>query len=208
MKNRAKRFTFIMAMSVGLLVCGCSTRKSHSWVNPEFEEHSIGKTAVVVLFEDEYLSAEFEAAFAERLRDFVSAVSMRSAVTDIEKLDKEQIENLLKENQVQTLVVTHRVGEVSRDQLVPYGISYQAYATSSGSCYTYCSSYQLDETVDSFTDNTVETSFFDVNSGKLIWSGLKEVYSFNSKTSNMKRIINDVIWDLEANGMIEATMVY
>ncbi|VGO12468.1 hypothetical protein PDESU_01021 [Pontiella desulfatans] len=190
------------------MLSGCSSLKTHSWVNPEFQEHSIGKTAVLATFEDEYLAGQFEAIFAERLRNFVPAVSLRAAVTNFTELDKKQIENLLKRNQVQTLIVTHRVGSVDRTQLVPYGVSYQTYATSSGSCSTYCSSYQLDEAAASFLDNTIETSIFDVRSGKMVWSGLKEVYSFNSKASNMERVVDGIVWDLEARGMLKATMVF
>lgn len=197
-------------LGFGLLVLlnGCSTARSHSWSNPEYESHSLGKTAVMATFEDEYLSGEFEATFAQRLRDFVPAVSLRSAVENFGALDKDQVENLLTENRVNTLVVVRRVSSTGCSQLVPYGVSYQTTIGQSGSCYTYCSSFQLDETVASFTDNTVETSIFDVASGELMWSGMKEVYDFNSKASNMERVIDEAVWALEETGMLKATMVY
>lgn len=177
--------------------------KNESWVNPAFDSHSIGKTIVLATFEDKFLCAEYESTFAQRLLDYVPAASMHADVKNIDTLDKHALENLLKENSVQTLIITHVLDVENRSQLVPYGVSYVSYVGDYGSYYTECNSIQLDESADSFTEIYLETTVFDVNSEKLIWSGRNEVYDFNSKTSNMKKVIDGVIWDLEKYGMLK-----
>lgn len=208
MRKNTPRIAILLTGVCSLLLLGCNTPKTESWSNPAFKDHDIGKTVVMATFEDPYLSGEFEAVFAQRLRDFVPAVSMHADVKNIDDLDKENVDDLLKQNHVKTLIVTRRVSSVNRDQLVPYGVSYQTYVDETDSTFVYCSSYQPDESVDSFLENSIETTLFEVSSGELIWSGLREVYDFNSKLSNMKSIVREVIRDLEADGMIKATMVY
>jgi len=208
MENSSKRISILLAGAMAMLLAGCTSSKNVAWTSPGFKGHSIGKTVVLATFEDEYLSREFEAVFAQRLRDYVPAVSLRADVENTDKLDRKGVEKLLKQNQVKTLVVTHLVNSSQHTQLVPYGVSYQTYATATDDCYTYCSSYQLDENVESFSENTIETSLFDVATGKLIWSGLFGVYDFNSKNSNMEKVVNNTVWDLEQQGMLKANMVY
>lgn len=203
MKSNVINLFFIGALTA--LLFGCATSKTHSWTNPEYADHSIGKTIVMATFEDEFVSTEYEVMFATHLLDHVSAASMHQDVKNLNQLDKKTLDALLKQNKVKTLIVTHVVSSTDRSQLVPYGASYQAYGSQSGSCYTYCASFQLDESVDSFMENAIETSIFDVNSGALIWSGLKQVYDFNSKEENMEKVIQDVIRDLENDGMLNAT---
>jgi uncharacterized protein YggL (DUF469 family) len=186
-----------------LFLSGCVTAKTESWSNPDYKGQSIGKTIVLATFEDNFINTEYEVMFAENLLDFVSAASMHQDVKNLDQMDKKSVGALLKQNQVKTLIVTHQVSAVDRSQLVPYGVSYQAYGTGSDSFYTYCGSYQFDNQVDSFMENAIETTVFDVDSGTLVWSGIKEVYDFNSKRDNMKKVIRDIIRDLEKEGMLK-----
>jgi calcineurin-like phosphoesterase len=185
---------------------GCATSKNKSWINPDFKDQTIGKTIVLATFEDKFLCAEYETTFARRLLDYVPAASMHADVKNVDTLDKKALENLLKENSVQTLIVTHVLNIANRSQLVPYGVSYVSYVGDYSSYYTECISIQPDESVDSFTEIYVETTVFDVNSGKLIWSGRKQVYDFNSDASNMEKVIDGVIWDLERYGMLKESL--
>ena len=185
-----------------LLLSGCASSNNPTWTNPKFEDHSLGKTMVWATFEDAILSGEYEVLFTERLLDYVPAASMHNDVKDLSTMNKKSVDDLLKENKVQTLIVTHVVSSENEAQLVPYGVSYQTYGNQDASYYVYCSAFQTDDAVANFTENSIETTVFDVQSGALIWSGVKGVYTFNSNTSNMKKVINDIIRELEKDGML------
>ncbi|MDF7807460.1 hypothetical protein P4E94_08425 [Pontiellaceae bacterium B12219] len=192
---------FIAGMAV-VLLSGCASSNNPTWANPKFKDHSLGKTMVWATFEDDILSGEYEVLFTECLLDYVPAASMHNDVKDLKTMNKKSVDALLKANSVQTLIVTHVVSSENEAQLVPYGVSYQTYGNQDASYYLYCSAFQLDNAVVNFTENSIETTLFDVKSGALIWSGLKEVYTFNSNTSNMKKVINDIIRELEKDGML------
>ncbi|MDF7799708.1 hypothetical protein P4C99_09535 [Pontiellaceae bacterium B1224] len=200
MKNKLLNLCFA-GMAV-LLLSGCASSNNTTWANSKFEDHSIGKTVVWATFEDDILSGAFEVQFTERLLDFVPAASMHNDVKNLNKMDKKSVDALLKKNKVETLIVTHVVSSENETQLVPYGVSYQSYGNQAASYAVYCSGYQVDNMTDSFMENAIETTLFDVNSGALIWSGLYEVYTFNSNTSNMKKVINDIIHSLEKDKML------
>jgi hypothetical protein len=195
-----------MTGALTLFLSGCASSNNTTWTNPKFKDHALGKTVVWATFEDTILSGEYEVLFTERLLDYVPAASMHNDVRDLKKMDKKSVDALLKKNNVKTLIVTHVVSSENEAQLVPYGVSYQTYAdqgvNQDASYYTYCSAFQLDNAVDNFTENSIETTLFDVNSGALIWSGIEGVYTFNSNTSNMKKVINDIIDDLKKDGML------
>lgn len=194
----------LFLISSGVLIFfGCATWKTQSWTNPDFKDHSIGKTIVMATFDDKILCGEYETIFAQRLLSYVPAASMHADIKNVEKLDKTALENLLKENRVQTLIITRVLNVADRSQLVPYGVSYVSYVGDYGSYYTVCTSIQPDESVDSFTEIYLETNVFDVNSEKLIWSGRKQVYDFNSNASNMEKVMDEVMWDLEKYGMLK-----
>lgn len=199
MKPRHILFCFASAV----LLSGCSTSKTESWANPAFKDRSIGKTIVLATFEDRILRGEFEALFADRLLAYVSAASMHEDVKETDTLDKTALANLLKENQVDTLVLTHLMDATDRSQLVADGVTGVAYAGGYSDYYAYCCTYAVDYAVDDFMEYVLETSLFDVKTEALIWTGRKKVYDFNSSAANMKKVINDVIWDLEKEGMLK-----
>jgi hypothetical protein len=200
MKNNV--MNLCLAGVVVLLLSGCASSNNPTWTNPKFKDHSLGKTMVWATFEDDILSGEYEVLFTERLLDYVPAASMHNDVKGLSKMDKKSVDALLKENKVQTLIVTHVVSSENETQLVPYGVSYQTYSNQDASYYVYCSAFQADDAVVDFSENSIETTLFDVQSGVLMWSGVKDVYTFNSNTSNMKKVINDIIRDLEKDGML------
>jgi len=51
----------------------------------------------------------------------------------------------------------------------------------------------------------LETTLYDIASGKLVWAGTKTITDDRSDKKNMTRVIEAVIADLQKHGLIPAT---
>ena len=195
--------TLTAGILIGLLTA-CNTLKVNSWTNPEFKGRPIGKTIVLGVSESDSLSRQYEGLFVGSLMDLgIDAASLHGSANVTGQIDKEALDALLKANHVDTIIVTRVLAETERNQVVATGYHADPYNNYYGYYgYGYSLSYNTADVV-SFMEFELETNLYDVNSGKLIWSGRKVVYDDRSDLTNMKGIIKGVVKGLRKQGMID-----
>ena len=186
------------------LLTACNTVKVSSWTDPEFKNRPIGKTVVLGVSESTSMSRQYEDLFVNRLLELgVETASLHASVTITNQLDKNLLDALLKENGVDTIIVTRALSETERNQVVTTGYSATPYNNYYGYYgYGYSLSYNSADVV-SFMEFELETNLYDVETERLVWSGRKVVYDDRSDLTNMKAIIKGVVKDLRKQGMID-----
>jgi hypothetical protein len=122
-------------------------------------------------------------------------------------MDKDQLVTLLKDNKIKTLVVTMVLGETQIQQAAPIGYTPTMYTNDYWGYYNWGYTLMASEvnfgSVDSYMEYTLETNIYDVDSGKLVWSGRKNVFDDRSDEKNMKVVIGNVIRDLQKRGLLK-----
>ena len=185
------------------LLASCNTVKVHSWMDPQIEERSIGKTMVLGVAESDSISRQYEALFVEGLAEVgVAADSLHALVQKTDPVSEEVLVAALQEKGYDSILVTRNLSETERQQVVTTGYypdhydNYYGYY-SYGYALTYNTAY-----VQSFVEFELETNLYDVNTKKLVWTGRTVVYDDRSDLTNMKGIIKGVVKDLGKKGLL------
>ena len=164
----------------------------------------MGKTMVLGLSDSESMRRSFEEQFAESLgANGVEAVTAHSLVPTDKELSEEQFLTLLKEQSVDTLILTRVVGEQDRLRYNPPVVHPRPYYTHYGYYnWTYDQVYAPGY-VEDYVEIHLETNLYDVQTSKLIWSGQKKVTDETSAKSNLRNVIKAVVKDLKKQGLME-----
>ena len=187
-----------------LTSCYMRTPKQESWTNPEFKNRSIGKTLVMGNADSQTLCHQYEALFVQHLLPYVSAGPYHESIDIDGKIEREQLEKLLQENDIQTVIVTTLLDGEQKTETIVTG--YDATPHNNGYWGYYDWGYSLSAntaTVNSYMEFMLETNIYDVKSKKLIWTGRKHIFDDRSDMDNMTLIIQNVIRDLENQGMLK-----
>jgi hypothetical protein len=195
----------IAGISISLLSgCMMKTAKQESWINPEFEGQSIGKTMVLATADSESICRQYEALFVEQLLPFVSAGSLHASQDLTGKIEEENLKALLKGNDVKTIIITGVLDGTQRDQIVTIGYNSTPYSGGYWGHYNYGYSITANSaTVSTHMEYVLETNVYDVETEKLIWSGRKSIFDDRSNMQNMKIIISNVVKDLEKRRLLK-----
>jgi len=172
-------------------------------MDPAFEGRTIGKTMALGVAESDSISRQYEALFVERLTELgVDAQSLHALIQKTDPASEEALVAALKEHNYDSILVTRKLSETERQQVVTTGY----YPSHYGNYYGYYShAYSLSyntATVQSFLEFELETNLYDVKTEKLVWTGRTIVYDDRSDLTNMKGIIKGVIKDLNKKGLL------
>ena len=120
-----------------------------------------------------------------------------------EKITEAQIIEALESGSFDSILITRLAGEQSQSQYVQTGYqsAFPSYYNHYRGYYTY-SSISPTGYVDTVTEYQLETNLFDVQSGKMIWGGVKSVDDASSKTSNIRKVVTTVIRDLNRKKLL------
>ena len=192
-----------ISIAIVCLLASCHTIRVHSWMDPAFKDRKIGKTMVLGVAESDSVSRQYEALFAERLTEVgVEAYSLHALLQKTDPVSEEALVAALQEHGYSSVLVTRKLSETERGQVVTtgyypahYGNYYGYY--SYGYALTYNTAY-----VQSFLEFELETNLYDVRTKKLIWTGRTVVYDDRPDFTNMKGIIKGVVKDLERKGLV------
>ncbi len=189
-------------IAIGLLA-SCTTSRISSWMDPEFEGRPIGKTMVLGVAESDSLCRQYEALFVEHLREAgVDADSLHALTQKIDTASETALVAALQEKGYDSVIVTRKLSETERQQMVTTGY-YPSHYDSYYGYYSYALSYTT-ATVQSFLEFELETNLYDVKTKKLVWTGREVVYDDCSDQTNMKSIIHGILKDLEKRGLLQA----
>lgn len=197
--------TALTATLLITLLSSCQMRsaKQESWLNPEFKSYKLGKTMVLAISESESRCRQYEALFVDALLPYVAAGSIHASQDLTGKIDKENLDSILKENDIKTFIVTSVFDGSQRQQVVGIGYNATPYNSSYWGFYNYGYSLTVNTaTVSSFMEYVLETNVYDVESEKLVWSGRKSIFDDRSDMENMKLIIKNVTRDLEKHRIL------
>ncbi len=192
-----------MSIFAVCLLSGCTTVKVESWTDPALKPRKIGKTMVLGVANSESVSRQYETLFVDQLAEVgVEAHSLHALLQSTDPVSEEVLTAVLKDNNYDSILVTHKLSETDRQQVVPTGYVPSYY----GNYYGYYShAYSLNYNtayVQSFMEFELETNLYDVKTKKLVWTGRCVVYDDRSDQTNMKGIVEGVIKDLKKNGLL------
>ncbi len=201
MKN--KNIALLLGPLAVCLLASCNTVKVRSWADPEFAGRPIGKTMVLGVAESDSASRQYEAYFVEQLAELgVESTSLHALIQKTDPVSEEALVAALQKHNYDSILVTRKLSETERQQVVTtgyypshYGNYYGYY--SYGYALTYNSAY-----VQSFVEFELETNLYDVKTKKLVWTGRTIVYDDRSDETNMKGIIKGVAKDLQKQDLL------
>ena len=201
-----KRFTTLLF--TGIITCllsACSTLMDRGQINPEFNHRKIGKTMILGLAVNDSMSLQYEMLFTQHLTPHgVSAQSLHALVPNTDTLSREELVEILKKQNVDSILVTRILSEEEQSQVV---IDRDYNAANYGSHYDH-SRKSFTPNYNAPTEETLlkfelETNLYDVKTQQIVWSGKKTVYDDRSNISNMKKVIHSVVRDLKKNDLLQ-----
>ncbi len=192
-----------LSLIAACLLASCNTAKMSSWVDPQFEGRTIGKTMVLGVADSDSLSRQYEALFVEYLTEAsVEAQSLHALVQKTDPVSEAALVAALQQKNYTSIIVTRKLSETERQQTFTTGY----YPSHYGNYYGYYShAYTLSyntATVQSFLEFELETNLYDIKTKRLVWTGRNVVYDDRSDQSNMKAIIKGVVKDLEKKDLL------
>lgn len=199
-------FKYVVTAGILMLLSSCSTLKMKSWSDPAVGERPIGKVMILAVVESPTTCRLFEGYFVEKLIERgIDASSCHAVLQPTEEISKELLDEKLKADGYDSIIITRLLSEDSRSQVVHAGYSaspafpdyyshyHGFYSTSVISPVTY---------VDSYMEYRLETTLYDIRSEKMIWGGLKSVYDSSSESSNIRKVVTTVIDDLNRKNLL------
>ena len=186
-------------------LAACSTVKVDSWSAPEATNRKMGKTAILAIADSDALARQYEDIFVQALSEKgVQASALHTVMNISGKLTKETLTAALKKNGYTSIIITRKLSEAEQKQVhstfMPtyyddyYGY-YAHYYPAFPMGYNSTQSY-------SFTEFSLESNLYDVQTQKLIWSGRQIVYDDRSDESNLKGMVKGLVKDLAKKGML------
>ena len=205
-KTISNGLKYAAASCLLVMMTGCASLKVQSWTHPEIDERPIGKVMVVAVIDSPTTCYVFEEYFVEQLaKKGIAADSGHVVMQSTEEITEELLKETLTENGYDSVIITRLMSEDSRSQVVHagytstpslpgyYGHYSGFYATSVISPATY---------VDNFMEYLLETTLYDVESGTLVWGGMKSVYDTSSESSNIKKVVKAVVSELNKKKLL------
>ena len=189
MKNSV--ISLIVAVFVGMLLNGCaSTKITETSVDKSFKGKTVSNVLIIGVASDKTNRLLFEKTFVQQLNAVgVKAVSS-AAVIPIpadQKLEKEMLVEAINKFKNDAVLVTYIAGMDKKTSYKPavYSVSPGYYGY-----YRYYYAHQIKpSSVSSHMKLCLETKLYDVETEKLMWSGLSETW----ETESVKKLIEGVI---------------
>jgi hypothetical protein len=216
MKSRIKTPGVGIAGAAALLVatlagCASSTTMMHSWTTPDFKPGTVKKVFVLGVARDQGLRRLYEDTFVATLtKRGVGAAAGYTLLPDPSQVDKEKAGAAIRQEGYSHVLVTRVVNVEQRETYVPpstvsVGVGYGGYPGYYGGWYPYMStSYGYVTSPGYVTVNKVvslETNVYDVQSEKLIYSGMTETWVDNSPDQQIGKVVDTLVWDLRAKSV-------
>ena len=200
------RFKYMAASVVMMILSSCSTLKMKSWSDPSVGERPIGKVMVLAVVDSPTTCRLFEGYFVEKLTERgIDASSCHVVLQPDGEISEELLEEQLKADGYDSIIITRLMSEDSHSQVVQAGYSSSpAFPSYYGSYHGFYSASVISPVtyVDSVMEYLLETTLYDVKSGKMIWGGMKSVYDTSSESSNIKKVVKAVVSELNKKKLL------
>jgi len=192
--------------------CSQSMKMVRSWSDPALTEGSVKSVFVVGVSESPVIRKSYEDTFVLSLQSKSLKVSPGyELIPDIQQVDKEAVAEQLEKLGVTHVLVTRVVERREVEQYHPpsyvsVGVGYGGYPGYYGGWGSYMSvGYTTMASPGYTTVHTVvsvESNLYDLQTEKMVWTGLSEGYPNDNPTDSFRPYIHQLIYDMKAKKVI------
>ena len=197
------------AFGVLMILSSCASLDMQSWSDPAISERPIGKVMVLAVVEGQTTCRVFEGYFVDKLiASGVDAASGHVVLQPTGEISEQMLDDTLKADGYDSIIITRLMGKDSQSQIAYAGYTSSPSFSSSPGYYNHYHGYYSASVitpvsyVDTYMEYQLETTLFDVQSGKMVWGGLKSVTDSSSDSSNMRKVVSSVMRDLNRKKLL------
>jgi hypothetical protein len=201
------RILVIVAMAFAATLVACaSTSLDGVWIDPEYAAEGMDNFMIVAIAENPGNRRLYETQMTQKLESKkVRALPSYTVVADGANISEEALQPVLKQNEVDAIVVTRVLSVDTSQDYVP-GSTYVVPNSYYGGFYGYYSrSYAVVSEPGYYTENTtvlLETNVYDVANSKLIWSGVSRTYNPTNTSSAINEITSLIVDSMNKDGLL------
>ena len=203
----------VAAMALASAVaCSQSMKLVRSWSDPALTEGSVKSVFVIGVSTSNVMRKTYEDTFYLALQSKnLKVLQGYELIPDIQKVDKDAVKAELQKRGVTHVLVSRVVDRKQVEQYHPptyttVGVGYGGYPGYYGGWGSYMSvGYSTMASPGYTTLHTivsVESNLYDVNTEKMVWTGLSEGYPDDNPTDSFKPYINQLIYDMKAKKVL------
>jgi len=204
--------TLRLLLPLLLLAAGCASRNQvvAEWKDPSYAARSGQKVVVMAVAENEISGRIWESEMSKQLaaRGFRVVAGSSLLGTTGTRPDSAAVAQKVADAGGDLVVVTRLIAVDKETTYVP-GQTYVTPGTYWNGYYgLFTHAYTALETPGYVEQNTVvrlETSVFDVPTGKLVWGGVSESFNPGSTASLAQNVAEKIVHRLERSGLIPAS---
>jgi len=206
--DRTSRLTTFLVFAA-LVMSSCASRNQvvTEWKDPAYAARGGQKVVVMAVAENEISGRIWETEMSKQLAGRGFTVTAGSAIlgTTGTRPDSAAVAVKIAEAGADLVIVTRMLAIDKETTYVPGNTTITPGAYWNGYYGLYTHAYSALEAPGYIEQNTVvrlETSVFDVATGKLVWGGLSESFNPSSTESLAESMMEKIVHRLESSGLI------
>ena len=199
----------LAAVWLAAIAAGCAAGPQvvSAWRDPEYRGPAFKKVAVVGLTDRDSSRRIFEDAFATKLREKgIEAVASYEANPSHEKLPREEIERLIKENGIDAIITARIVDRTQKIEVTPGATAiapYPVYYRSYHGFYDYAWGFYHDPGyIESYEVVSIETNVYETSGYNIVWTGMSQTTDPTSLELETQVFVDGIIKELVAAGLL------
>jgi hypothetical protein len=201
----ARRAGPVLVPALLLAACGYSSRLAHSWKDPKVSGAPYKNVLSIVITADEDLRRRAEDAFVRAVTPGTKASASYPFLAYSGVNDRERVVALLRERGFDAVVVSRLKNIDKATNYVP-GTAYIVPQSYYGTFWGYYSTtYSLIVTPGYEEEQEVvhvETNMYDLQTEKLVWTGLSDSFSPSSSRAVASDVVRVVTLELDREGLL------
>ncbi len=203
---KSSSILFCCALALLAAGCGTTTKVSLAWKDPAFADAGFDRILVIGIGENDVNRRVFEDHFAQLLDGRgVNASASYSLLPNTARLAEGAIREAVEGGHYDGVLITRLIGETQETEYIPPR-TYTVPTTYYGGYYGYYNrSWDVVHEPGYYKTNTIvrlETNFYDVASGTLIWSGLSDTWNPRDEADTIQSATAAITKRLAKDGVI------
>jgi hypothetical protein len=208
MRNVSLSALVLLAAAAG--ACSSDMKMVRSWVDPDMPKGSVKKIFVLGVTDQGTLRKWFEDTCVSTLKDLkYEAVPGYTLVSDLSNVDKDQVKAQLQQQGFTHVLVTRVVHREDVEQYHPptyMTVGYGGYPGYYGGWYPYMSmGYSTVASPGYVTTQTVlsvESNLYELNTEKMVFTGLTQAYSSEDPQSTVNQYLHSLFYEMRGKGVL------
>ncbi|HOD66097.1 MAG TPA: hypothetical protein PKW75_02825 [candidate division Zixibacteria bacterium] len=199
----------LAAILSAALVAGCAVgpRVVDTWRDPAYTGPAFKKIAVVGITDRESSRRIFETAFAATLREQgVAAVPSYDVYRTDEKMPREEIERLVRENGIDAIITARVVDRTQRIEITPataLAVPWPAHYRGYYGFYDYAWAFYHDPGYVTASDVvSIETNVYETSGFNIVWTGTSRTTNPANLEEESKGLAGGIIRELISSKLL------